>query len=253
MKRAFPSLLPLLLAVGACAAPRAGLGAADTAETLVVGSDLDNAPFAYVGANGKPAGRDVEMMAMLAERLGLELEWRRMPFEALLDACERGDVDVVCATLGITPERAERVLFTEPYFSTSIAVVTRAGAGEPQALADLDGRRVAAGAGTTSERAVRSRLPAALGVFENKTGLDAAARLAAREVDAVVLDGPAADALVAASGGRLRRLAEALAAERYALALPPDRPLLRGTLERGLRELDGEWKRLDARHGLRGR
>jgi len=245
------SLPALLLVLAACVAPSPD--PTEASETILVASDLDNAPFAYVDDDGAPAGRDVEMMAMLAEQAGLDLEWRRMPFDALLDACAAGEVDVVCATLGITSERAMRVAFSEPYFTTSIAVVARAGEGEPGSLADLAGRKVAAGAGTTSEFAVRAKLANATGVFENKEGLDSAARLAAGLVDAVVLDGPAADALVAASDGSLRRLPEELAVERYALALPRDRTALLDALDRGLAELEDEWAALDARHGLDGR
>jgi len=230
-------LLPLLVGLtlgGGCATPPAARPA------LVVASDLDNLPFAGVDADGRPIGRDVELMERLAAGIGRRVEWRRMPFAELLGAAERGEVDVVCATLGITPERAERVLFTRPYFETSIAVVVRAGppdGGEPTTLAELAGRAVAAGAGTTSERAVRLRLPEAVGVFENERETPTEQRLAAREIDAAVMDGPAADALVAASGGRLVRLAQDLDRERYALALAPGRTRLKSQLDRELARL----------------
>jgi ABC-type amino acid transport substrate-binding protein len=248
MKALMKHWWPLLLLLAGCAAaPAAPRGA------VIVASDLDNSPFAYVDADGRPAGRDVAMMHRLAERCGLDLEWRRMPFEELLPACERGEVDVVCATLGITPERAERVLFTRPYFTTSIAVVVRDAPGEPRCFADLAGRRVAAAAGTTSERAVARRLPDALLVLENKEKLSAAERLARRTIDAVAMDAPAAEALVAASALPLRRLPAALAEEDYALALPPDRAALRDRLDAALLELAAEWPALDARHGLDAR
>jgi polar amino acid transport system substrate-binding protein len=233
-----------LAAAGCAAAPAAPL------EPVVVASDLDNAPFAYVGDDGRPAGRDVEMMERLAAQAGLALSWRRLPFEELLPAAEADEVDVVCATLGRTPERAERVLFTRTYFATAIAVVVRRGPGEPASLAELDGLRVAGAAGTTSERAVRARLPRAAGVFENKGGLDAGARLAAREIDAAAMDAPAAEALAARSGGALRVLPEPLAGEDYALALPKGRAALRDRLDAALLALAAEWPRLDARHGL---
>ena len=144
------------LLVCLCAACASGpYGAAP----LRVGSDLDNAPFAFVDGSGSARGRDVEMMQELAARLGRELVWVRMPFADLLPAVEEGAVDAVCATMGITPERAERVAFTRPYYHTAIAVVVRAGDDEPTSLADLDGMRVSGAAGTTSERAVRLHLP----------------------------------------------------------------------------------------------
>lgn len=245
------TLAPLLLLGWLAAIVGAGCAAPRARPPLRVASDLDNRPFAWVDERGVARGRDVEMMEALAAALGRPLEWRRMPFEQLLPAVERAEVDLACATLGVTPERAERVLFTRPYFATAIAVVVRAGPGEPRALADLAGRAVLAGAGTTSERAVLERLPRARLEAGDK-GRTTAERLSAGEVDAAVLDGPAAEALVERSGGRLVRLAEPLARELYALALPRSAHELRAALDRELARLerDGALAELDAAHGL---
>ena len=187
---------------------------------LVVGSDLDNPPFAGVAPDGHPIGRDVEMMQMLCDRAGYELCWSRMPFAQLLPKVETGRLDVVCATLGITAERSKRVIFSPSYFDTAIVAVVRVGDREPQMLADLKGKLVSGAVGTTSELAIRRLLPSARGVFENKAGGSALFRLMSREIDAAVMDGPAADSLVAKAAGQLRRLPEALVTESYALALP---------------------------------
>ena len=204
-----------LVLAAACSAP--------SIETpvLVVVSDLANPPFALVDAQGRPAGRDVEMMDELARRLGVGLEWRRTPFEELIETVASGGADLACATLGITEERARRVRFTEPYFETQIAVVVRAGEGwrEPEQLRIA---RVYAGAGTTSQAAVQALLPDAEGVWEAKD-TSAEQLLADGEVDAAVMDGPNADALVEGAEGRLKRLPTDLESERYALAVDPAR------------------------------
>ncbi len=205
--------------------------------TMVVASDLDNPPFAFLDLNGQPDGRDVEMMNRLAEEVGVAIEWKQMQFADLLPACEKGAVDVVCATLGITPERERHVLFTTPYFDTRIAVLVRAGAGEPTSLADLAGKRVAAGTGTTAERAVKLYLKQSNGVFENPAKTPSKDRLLAREIDAAAMDGPAAEDAAAKSEGKLAVLRESLAVERYALALPQDRPRLRTQLDEALSKM----------------
>lgn len=231
--------------ISACAA------APSRARVLRVASDLDNRPFAWVDEHGEPRGRDVEMMQLLARELGCELAWRRMPFEQLLPACERGEIDVVCATLGVTDERARRVRFTRPYFATEIRVVVRARDGEPSSLAELAGRRVAASPGTTSEAAVRTRLPSSSGVFEgSKDAGPIAQRLLSRSIDAAVMDGPAADALVVQNGETLEVLGESLASEFYALALPMTHADLCRELDLLLERLEPELRALDARYEL---
>jgi len=232
----FPPLpVALLVAlVAACAPPPFIAGT-----PLRVASDIDNPPFAALAADGTPVGREVEMMEQVGRALGRPIEWVRMPFDELVSALEVGDADVLCATFGVTPERAHRVAFTQPYFGTSIAIVCRAGANEPRSRGDLAGKRVAAALGTTSERAVRQRLPGAIGVFENKAELPTDERLLTGAVDAAVMDGPAADALVEANSGRLVRLDDTLGAEFYALAVHPERDDLLVELNAALKAMDG--------------
>ena len=89
----------------------------------------------------------------------------------------------------------------------------------------------------------------------NKSGLEGVSRLASHEVDALVMDGPAADALVARAPGALARLPEALDAEDYAIALPKGRDALREALDAALQAVtrDGLRARWNARHGLHER
>lgn len=245
-----PRILPiLLLALLAC---RSVDEAPGSKPALRVASDLDNPPFAHLDSAGRPLGRDVTMMEELARQLGRRIEWERMPFDELLDAAEAGEVDVVCATLGVTPERAQRVEFTTPYFRTAIAAVARVGEGEPVSLADLAGRRVAASRGTTSERALASRLAKSVPVLDAKSGLTTAQRLLGGEVDAALLDGPSADQLVAQHPGALRRLPEDVDREDYALVVPPGQGALRDRLDAALETLlvSGFLERLDRTHGL---
>jgi len=249
--------LALLLMLCACVVPARdnapATGDAAAVEPLLVASDLDNMPFAGVDAAGNPIGRDVDMMNAVAEALGRPIEWHRADFETLLPAAQSGLVDMVCATLGVTAERAKKVSFSRPYFETVIAVVVRAGEGEPRGWDDLDDKLVAAGEGTTSERAVRAKLPRAILAPESKDALGAAERLLLGEVDGIAMDGPAADALVADSGAALTTLHTPLAPERYALALPQDREKLLTAVNEALRgfEASGQMRRWNGKWGLR--
>ena len=216
--------------------------------TLRVASDLENPPFAYLDEDQSPSGRDVVMMQAIGERLGRNVVWVTMAFPDLLPAVERGEADVVCATLGITPERQKRVLFTRPYFDTVLAVVVRNGPGEPRTLAELSGRRVYGGQGTTSERAIRAALTEAIGVFEPEGDLPTHELLRQKKIDAAVMDGPAAEALIAGSWGLLRILDENLGREHYALALGREEHGLRELLDAALEALEAsgklaEWNR----------
>ena len=257
---------------------------------LVVGSDLGNAPFAWVAgevedadalpsawyaeraiegvvdANGMPAdasadraslplralGRDVEMTEDLAAHLGIKLVWKRLPFDALLDAVESGEVDAVVATMGWTADRADRVALSEPYYRTTIEAVVRVGAGEPQTIADLKGLRLSAGLGTTSEFAVRKLgLESDLrgSTDKGQTGLPG---LLAGDLDALVMDGPDARDLVAVFPGAVRLLEVPLAQEDYVIAVNRSDVELLEAINQFLvlRRENGSLRTLNARFGL---
>ena len=220
---------------------------------IVVGSDLDNAPFAYLDKEGNAAGRDVEMMIAIAHMLDRELIWKQIEFDQLLSKAESGSVDVVCATLGVTPERGQRVDFSRPYFRTELVVLVREDPAAPKSLYDLKGRRVAAAPGTTSQRAVMQLLSESVGVFEPAAGRTDVERLAAGEVDAIVMDAPAAEAAIAAQPGTLRRIPGLFTPEDYALALPKSHGALRAQIDDCLRTLQngGMLAKWNGKYGLK--
>ena len=63
----------------------------------------------------------------MAQKLGKQLQITDMEFGALLPALIAGKVDMIGAGLSITEERAKRILYSESYYPSGIAVVVRAG------------------------------------------------------------------------------------------------------------------------------
>jgi glutamate transport system substrate-binding protein len=123
----------------------------------------------------------------------------------------------------------------------------------PPSLRELANRRVAGAPGTTSQRAITQLLPESIGVFEAAGETSNIDRLLAGEVDAVVMDGPAADAAIAAQQGKLRRLPGLFTPEEYALALPKNETALRSQIDECLRTLQvgGSLSRWNGKYGLR--
>mgnify|MGYP002630947354 CR=1 FL=1 len=223
-----------------------------TAVRWRVGADLANPPFAWVEEDGEVRGRDVEMAQALAKDMGVELVWVRMDFDRLLDSLAAGEIDSVIATLGSTPERATRVLLSMPYYSTSLRALVRVGEKEPKSLDELAGRPVSAGLGTTSELALRARLPQAIVAKPSEKGTTSIERLLAGEVDALVMDGPDALDYAREQPEELAVLQTALAQENYVVAIRPDAQdwLLRINSALARMHAAGKLKELDRKFGL---
>lgn len=77
----------------------------------------DSGDFAY--------GYDVMMAKRIAEALGQELQIVKLDWDSLIPAITSGAVDCVIAGQSITPERAERVDFSEPYYYATIVTLVK--------------------------------------------------------------------------------------------------------------------------------
>ncbi len=122
-----------------------------TAGKLVVGICADYPPFESLDNSGNLIGYDVDMAKWLAAHLttaagkAYEAEFVQMDFSTIISALQTGQVDVGIAAFSYDPER--QCLFTDPYYESAQVVCVHAGSGIA-ALADLNGKTVAAGEGT---------------------------------------------------------------------------------------------------------
>lgn len=92
---------------------------------FVVATNLDFPPFEYTNGT-KIAGIDIEIGALLAQELGKTLVVVHMDFEAVVNAVGTQPVyDIGMAALTVSPDRAEVVDFSEPYFDTTQVILTK--------------------------------------------------------------------------------------------------------------------------------
>ena len=91
--------------------------------TLRVGMVLQFEPQMYIDENGDPAGYDVDLMHMLAEDLGVELEINDLEFEAMIPGVLARQFDMASVGLVGRPARLEQLWFTCPYVPYGQVVV----------------------------------------------------------------------------------------------------------------------------------
>lgn len=127
---------------------------------LVVGVKHDSKPFGFV-ENGKLQGYDIDIAHLIAKRiLGNERLVRFVEVNATnrISKLNSGEVDMLVATMTITPQRQEIVDFSIPYFYAGQAVMIRRG-NSIKTVGDLNGRRVIVILGTTGEKNIRYFAP----------------------------------------------------------------------------------------------
>jgi ABC-type amino acid transport substrate-binding protein len=110
-------------------------------EQLIVGVSPDYPPFAFI-EKGQTVGLDIDLVHELARRLNRPVEFRTMEFDLLLPELQMGNLQLVIGGMTATPERAERIFFTEPYLAGGELVMLSKNNLQVQNLADLKNYKV---------------------------------------------------------------------------------------------------------------
>ncbi len=95
-----------------------------TAKVLKVGTGAGYYPFEMIDKSGKLVGFDMDIAQAMADSLGVKLEVVDFKdFDAILPALGAGQIDLILAGMTITPERAQVVNFSKPYFQSGQSVL----------------------------------------------------------------------------------------------------------------------------------
>lgn len=82
---------------------------------------IDNVPGAYAD------GYDVAIAKLVCEQMGASATAVKMQFSGLIDALKQGQIDLIIAGMSKTPERAESIDFSEPYYVGTYGLLVQKG------------------------------------------------------------------------------------------------------------------------------
>lgn len=145
----------------------------------------------YDSKTGEIQGFEVDLVKEMAKVMDKDLTIVTLGFDAILPAVLSGTVDTGAAGFSITPTRQQRVLFTDPFYTSGLTIVTKKGDDSIKGFADLKGKRISVQLGTTSASAAQKIEGAQVTTF-NSAG-DAILNMLAGNADAVINDKPVTD------------------------------------------------------------
>jgi polar amino acid transport system substrate-binding protein len=151
---------------------------------LTVGLLVDFPPYGTTNAANQPDGYDADVARLLAKDLGLKLNLvpvtgpNRIPF--LLT----NKVDLLVASLAITPERAKQVTFSKPYSAATIVLYGSKKAAIKGAP-DLKNVRVGVARASTQDVAVTAMAPQGTEIRRFDDDASAMQALISGQVDAI--------------------------------------------------------------------
>lgn len=125
---------------------------------IVVGLIQDFPPFGFINAEQRPAGYDVDVAQLMGKYLGVDVELVPVSGANRIPYLLSKRVDILVASLGITPERAKQVVFTIPYAATQSTVIAPVST-RIKTLDDLAGIRVAVARGSSNDIFISKMAP----------------------------------------------------------------------------------------------
>lgn len=93
--------------------------------TLKVGTEATFPPFELTDDDDEIVGLDIDIIREIAKDNNWKLEVFHLPFDSLIESLDTDKLDIVIAAMTINEERAEKVLFSDPYFDASQVIVIR--------------------------------------------------------------------------------------------------------------------------------
>jgi len=86
-----------------------------------VSSDLGLPMSAKV--NNQWFGLDIELSKRFASAIGHQIEFVDLPFSSLLPSLVTGKIDMIAASMMISPERSKQINFSDPYYASSATLL----------------------------------------------------------------------------------------------------------------------------------
>ena len=200
---------------------------------LTVATSPDFPPYEYLDDNGDVVGIEVDILKLIADKLGLELQIDPMDFDSALLAVQQGKSDMVVSGVTILPERQLVMNFTDSYTNAVQVIVVPQGS--DVTLDNLGEQQIGVQRGTTGDIFTTDDYGE-----DHVTGYDSytlvVQALLNGQIDCIVMDDAVAREYVAANPG-LTILDTAYADEDYAFGIDKSNDALTRAVTDALNDL----------------
>lgn len=115
---------------------------------LLIATSGNFRPLTFAGDDGELTGFDIELGTLIAEKLGVEVEFITGDIAGLLTGMQSGQYDICMSGMTMTEERKKSIDFSETYGQTALIAVTQADNDKVTGLDDFSGLIVGSLGGT---------------------------------------------------------------------------------------------------------
>ena len=194
------------------------------------------APFNYTNADGTLGGFDIEISNAICADMQVTCEIMAQDWDGIIPGLKAGKYDAIVAAMSVTPERAQQVAFTDPYFSNALVFLAKKDSRfDPSNSSDIDSHSIAAQRSTISSQWLEKAYPKAdMKLYDTLS--NAFLDLGSGRVDAMISDKlPAIEWLSSPSGSNyVLKGAEIDINDNFAIAVRPNDEALQAKINTSL-------------------
>jgi len=180
----------LMIAASAALAMMA-TGAQAQDRDLRVAFDIPYEPFEYRNDDGELTGFEVELADAMCEEMNANCEFVIQAWDGMIPGLMARKFDLIMSSMSITPERAERVNFSEPYYITPGGWFARESFNTDVTDMDaMEDKTVGVQRGTTMDSYVTENMGGTVKIKRYTTAEDMVLDLEGQRLDVVFVDYP---------------------------------------------------------------
>jgi polar amino acid transport system substrate-binding protein len=253
--------ITLTMVVGLCSSALADdvLSKIKKEGKLVVGTSADYPPYESVDIAGKFVGFDMDLVREIGKRMGVEVVIKDMGFDTLITALQAKKINAVVAAMQYSPERDEKVDFSDVYRKISDAFLVKSDSAiELKAATDIAAYKVGAQTGTIQEKWMHTNLVDTGKMKKNQAFSyervdNAAMDVAAGRIDVLFIQSDPAAKLIEKGKLKIALVSTETVVAGQCIAIPEGEKTLQAELNKYIAEMkaDGTMAKITAKHGLK--
>ncbi|MBW7471069.1 transporter substrate-binding domain-containing protein [Marinobacter sp. M216] len=192
----------LIVAASCALALAAGTVQAKDWKEIRIAFDVPYEPFEYKDENGELTGFEVELAEAMCEQMKADCEFVIQAWDGMIPGLLARKFDAIMSSMSITPERAERVLFSEPYYNTPGGWFAREGFDtDVTDMKAMEGKVVGVQRGTTMDTYVTENMGGIVTIKRYTTADDMVLDLEGQRLDVAFVDYPVGEQTILSKEG----------------------------------------------------
>ncbi len=192
----------LIVAASCALALIAGPVMAKDWKEIRIAFDVPYEPFEYKTPEGELTGFEVELAEAMCDELKADCTFVIQAWDGMIPGLLARKFDAIMSSMSITPERAEQVLFSEPYYNTPGAWFARESVNvDPSDVNDMKGKIVGVQRGTTMDAYVTENMSDMVEIKRYTTADDMVLDLEGERLDVVFVDYPVGEQTILSREG----------------------------------------------------